>query len=66
MRVVAKQGCVCPRQDHRDPPINDKIPAEVPDTAYYRRRIADGSLVYAAHAETAATGTKDTKNGGKK
>ena len=44
MIVKAKQGTVCPRLDARMPPINDSEPQAVPDIAYYRRRIADGSL----------------------
>lgn len=44
MRVIAMQGCKCPRIDPRVPPIDDSEPADVPDIAYYRRRVADGSL----------------------
>ena len=44
MIVKAKQGCMCPRENPRDKAINDTDAVEVPDTAYYRRRVADGSL----------------------
>jgi hypothetical protein len=72
MRVVAKQGRLCPRQDPRDPPINDREPVDVPETTYYRRRIVDGSLIYAVHAKDASSNEllaavgKKTSEGAKK
>lgn len=65
MRVLANPGCICPRQDPRDPVINDSVPVEVPDTSYYRRRIADGSLVYAVHAQPAPGKKGGNDNGSK-
>jgi hypothetical protein len=56
MLVKAKQGTVCPRADGREPPINDREPQAVPDAAYYRRRLADGSLVRVAGAIGAPKG----------
>jgi hypothetical protein len=55
MIVKAKQGTVCPRADGLAP-INDREPQAVPDAAYYRRRIADGSLVRVAGAVGAPKG----------
>jgi hypothetical protein len=71
MRVIAKQGRLCPREDPRDPPINDRTVASVPETMYYRRRIADGSLIHAEHAKAAVStdpapaSGKKAKDGGK-
>jgi len=51
MKVMAKPGCICPQENYKQEPITDKTPVEVPETAYYRRRLLDGSLVYAVHTE---------------
>ncbi|MCL2689066.1 MAG: DUF2635 domain-containing protein [Chitinispirillia bacterium] len=47
LRVIAKEGCLCPRENRKDAPIDDKTPVEVDSTPYYIRRISDGSLVIA-------------------
>ena len=44
MNVIAKQGRSCPRQDPRDAHITDAQAVQVPDTEFYRRLVADGSL----------------------
>jgi len=50
MMVKAKPGTQCPRLDSRMPPIGDSKAEAVADIAYYRRRIADGSLIPATDA----------------
>jgi len=62
MMVIAKPGCQCPREDSRMPPINDHDPVSVPNTAYYRRRLADGSLVSAKMTVTSAGTTVEALN----
>jgi hypothetical protein len=42
--VVAKAGCVCPRERPGETFINDKEPAIVKNTPFYTRLIRDGSL----------------------
>jgi hypothetical protein len=42
--VVAPAGRTCPRELSREV-ITDSIPVAVPNTAYYRRLISDGSLI---------------------
>jgi len=44
MKVVAKQGAKCPMEGKPRDYIGD-TPAEVPESSYYLRLIADGSLV---------------------
>jgi hypothetical protein len=45
MKVLAAPGLKCPKEtNHRDY-IDDKTPFDAPDTSYYRRLVADGSLV---------------------
>lgn len=44
MLVIAPKGKTCPRQGCRDL-IDDITPREVPDTLYYRRRLAYGDLI---------------------
>lgn len=45
MRVLAKEGTQCPREeDFRKYIADTGEPAEVPNTVYYRRCVADGSL----------------------
>jgi hypothetical protein len=43
--VIARPGCVCPRENPREPLITDSEAVTVPDTTYYTRLIADGSLL---------------------
>jgi hypothetical protein len=42
--VVAPKGCVCPKERSRER-ITNAEPISVPDTPYYRARIAEGSLL---------------------
>lgn len=45
MKVVSKPGTTTPKEDKPREYITDKEPVEVPDTAYYQRLVADGSLL---------------------
>jgi hypothetical protein len=42
--VMSKPGQPCPRERSRET-ISDIAPVAVPNSNYYRRRIADGSLI---------------------
>ncbi len=50
MKVVAAKGLKCPREDNPRDYITDDAIAEVPESAYYLRLVADGSLVVAGSA----------------
>lgn len=60
--VKAAPGVAVPKEDAPRKYIEGETAVTVPDTAYYRRRIADGDLILTngSTAETAAT-----KKGGK-
>ena len=58
MKVLAAQGARCPKEGKPREYITDDTPEEVPDTIYYRRLLADGSLVVSE--------TDTDKKGGKK
>ena len=45
MKVQAAPGCKCPMEGRPRKYITDVGPMSVPDTAYYRRLVRDGSLV---------------------
>lgn len=59
MIVKAKPGAKCPREGTPREYITEE-PVPVPDTAYYRRMIADGSLIEVPPAP------KTKKTGGEK
>lgn len=44
MKVAAKPDTLCPKEDDPRAYVGE-TPEEVPDTSYYRRLVADGSLV---------------------
>lgn len=44
MRVKAAPGLHCPKEENPREYITDNEPVEVPDSAYYRRLVDDGSL----------------------
>jgi hypothetical protein len=50
--VKAAPGLTCPREEHPRRYITDAEWVEVPASAYYRRRLADGSLVQAPEGTT--------------
>lgn len=45
MKVVAKKGTRCPKENNPREYIDDIHPVEVPDTIYYKRLIEEGSLL---------------------
>ena len=47
LKVTAAPGIRCPMEGRPREYITDTAVAEVPDTAYYRRLLADGSLIKA-------------------
>ncbi len=75
IRVQARAGIKVPREENARKYVTDEAAVEVPDSIYYRRRIADGDLVEVKHvAEAPAQGTTvevpdadktGTKKGGK-
>ena len=44
MKVKAIAGARCPKEEHPKAYITDQEYVEVPDTAYYRRLVREGSL----------------------
>lgn len=44
INVIAKPGCICPREIPQESVISDREAVAVPETTYYTRLIADGSL----------------------
>ena len=47
MKVIAAPGIQVPKEDKPRDYITDAAAVEVPETAYYRRRLADGDLLEA-------------------
>ncbi len=45
MKVKAKPGAKCPKEGKPREYITDAKFVEMPDTAYYKRRVREGSLV---------------------
>lgn len=45
MKVKAASGTKCPKEDNPRRYIDDKTAVEVRATAYYRRLVAEGSLI---------------------
>lgn len=45
MKVTAIPGARCPKESNPRDYITDNQPEDVPDSIYYRRLVADGSLV---------------------
>lgn len=46
MKVIAAEGMQCPKEGKPREYITDDKAVDVPDTIYYRRLLADGSLVF--------------------
>jgi hypothetical protein len=66
--VISKKDTQCPKENKPREYISDSVPTEVPDTSYYRRRIADGSLgpvVSEAETKLDPETKKTPKKGGK-
>lgn len=45
MKVIAAKGTRCPKEGNPREYITDDVAVDVPETAYYKRLVADGSLV---------------------
>lgn len=60
MLVQSKPGTKCPKEGKPRQYIDDQNAVDVPDSAYYRRLVAEGSLI----AASAATSTNKGKKGG--
>jgi hypothetical protein len=60
MNVLAPKGKTCPKELSLDI-VGDTVPVRVPNNSYYRRRLAEGSLVRVTAPET-----QDKKSGGRK
>lgn len=65
MRVHAAPGLLCPTENNPREYITDAEPVDVPDTAYYRRLVDDGSLEEVVTGDQ-ESGTGKTKAGGGK
>jgi hypothetical protein len=66
MLVQSKPGTRCPKEGKPREYIGDNIPTEAPDSAYYRRLVADGSLIKVPAVIPVQTGIQEEKKGGKK
>ncbi len=74
MKVIAAKGTRCPKEENPREYITDDVAINVPETAYYKRLIADGSLIevssqveqQSSQAEPVITSeAKQSKRGGK-
>jgi len=65
MQVIAKKGKPCPMEGQPKKYIGDSKMVEVPESAYYRRLVRDGSLdtpdTIKARKEAEATAAEDAK-----
>lgn len=60
MRVQAAPGLQCPAENNPREYITDAVPVDVPDTAYYRRLVDDGSLREVKSEQSGVKGKKTT------
>lgn len=59
LKVIAPAGRICPMEGGKHVGIiTDKEAVTVPNTAFYRRRLAEGSLVPAKKTKPAETAAK--------
>lgn len=72
MKVIAAKGTRCPKEENPRQYITDDVPVDVLETAYYKRLIADGSLVVVSSTEQTeqaeiaiVSESKQSKRGGK-
>lgn len=62
IKVIARQGIQVPVEGRPDRYITDKEAVDVPQTAYWLRRLRDGDLLlYTEPAKSAATEAADVK-----
>jgi hypothetical protein len=59
IKVKAKQGTKCPTEKNARAYITDTKAVDVPDTAYYRRLVNDGSLITVSKQTKPAKEIKD-------
>lgn len=59
IKVIARQGIQVPVEGRPDRYITDKEAVNVPETAYWQRRLREGDLL--PYAEPAATEAADAK-----
>lgn len=65
MKVIAAKEVRVPMESKPRSYIDDASPIDVPDTAYYRRRIAEGDLLLVTDDAPADSPAKETKKGAK-
>jgi hypothetical protein len=58
MNVIAAKGLKCPKENKPREYITDSTPVDVPESHYYLRLVADGSLVLAPAAKPTAQASK--------
>lgn len=67
MKVIARKGLRVPMETGFRRYVTDSVVVDVPNTTYYRRRIAEGDLVVEpkviAAAEKVASSDKDSAKG---
>lgn len=61
MLVIAKRGTQCPKEGKPREYISDAKAEAVPDTAYYLRLVAEGSLVESAPVAEKKKSTNKTE-----
>jgi len=64
MKVIAKGGTKVPKEGKPREYIQGAEPVEVPETSYYRRLVADGSLAAPPAARLPRSARNDKKEGG--
>lgn len=68
MKVIAKKGTKCPKENNPRDYISDSEPVDVPESAYYKRLVDDGSLEIVTSQENAsviASEARQSKKGGR-
>lgn len=66
MKVIAANGSKCPKEGNPREYITDSEAVDVPETAYYKRLIKDGSLTVQTVQAAQTVETVSKKEGGKK
>jgi hypothetical protein len=63
MKVIAKKGLRVPKERAPRQYITDAESVDVPDTAYYMRRVTDGDLIVQPAAATSDAANEATSAG---
>ena len=63
MEVIAAKGLRCPMEGKPRSYITDSTPVDVPESAYYRSLVRDGSLVRAQAGAPSAASDEASKGG---